>query len=241
MLSLLQTRNAKPLVFGHRGSCEEYPENTILSFDMAVKQGALGIETDLYFTHDMQMVCFHDLYLNRLTTGSGRIDQMSLNDLSRVKVTKNAPVPQPIPTIFELLDWCPSENYLIFELKDHRFGDLKNLADLLNLLDKYNVVERSMLSSFSRKVLAKIKQLNPYMLTNFITFHRFTPIPDADFTTPLFPIFWINPSYIQLAHSMKKYVTAWDPHPELRMQYYLANHLDLVTGDSPAKIIASLG
>jgi len=45
---------------GHRGSPQEYPENTIASFRAALNRGANGLEFDLCITKDRRLLVFHD-------------------------------------------------------------------------------------------------------------------------------------------------------------------------------------
>ncbi len=52
---------AKPLlIFGHRGSPKRFPENTLASFDAALREGADGFETDLRLLSDRTAVLYHD-------------------------------------------------------------------------------------------------------------------------------------------------------------------------------------
>lgn len=51
------------LIFGHRGFCHLYPENTILSHLKAIDAGAMGIETDLRITSDDEIILMHDTTL----------------------------------------------------------------------------------------------------------------------------------------------------------------------------------
>lgn len=48
------------LIFGHRGSPKRHPENTLASFDEALRAGADGFETDLRLLSDRVPVLFHD-------------------------------------------------------------------------------------------------------------------------------------------------------------------------------------
>ncbi|MBK5259140.1 MAG: glycerophosphodiester phosphodiesterase [Thermoanaerobaculia bacterium] len=51
----------KPLlIFGHRGSPKRFPENTLASFDQALREGADGFETDLRLLTDRTAVLYHD-------------------------------------------------------------------------------------------------------------------------------------------------------------------------------------
>lgn len=47
-------------IFGHRGSPKRHPENTLASFDEALRAGADGFETDLRLLSDGTAVLFHD-------------------------------------------------------------------------------------------------------------------------------------------------------------------------------------
>src|SRR5215210_3907597 len=48
------------LIYGHRGSPRRFPENTIASFEEALRAGADGFETDLRQLADRTAVLFHD-------------------------------------------------------------------------------------------------------------------------------------------------------------------------------------
>ena len=52
------------LIFGHRGSPRRFPENTLASFEEALRSGADGFETDLRLLADGVAVLFHDDELN---------------------------------------------------------------------------------------------------------------------------------------------------------------------------------
>lgn len=48
------------LVCGHRGSPVNEPENTILSFERALREGVNSLETDLCVTKDKEVILWHD-------------------------------------------------------------------------------------------------------------------------------------------------------------------------------------
>lgn len=58
---------AKKYVIGHRGACAYAPENTLPSYELAIKQGADFVEQDLQITKDGVLVCSHDETLERVT------------------------------------------------------------------------------------------------------------------------------------------------------------------------------
>lgn len=49
-----------PILFGHRGARGHSQENTVESFELALRLGATGIETDAWMTRDGHVVLDHD-------------------------------------------------------------------------------------------------------------------------------------------------------------------------------------
>ncbi len=75
---------ARPLVFGHRGASGERPENTLLSFERALAQGAQVIETDVHATRDGEVVILHDADVARTTNGRGDVAALSLAEVAQL-------------------------------------------------------------------------------------------------------------------------------------------------------------
>jgi glycerophosphoryl diester phosphodiesterase len=61
-----------PLI-AHRGASAYAPENTIAAVELAAKQGARWIETDVRLTADYGLVMIHDPTLDRTSDGEGPI------------------------------------------------------------------------------------------------------------------------------------------------------------------------
>ena len=60
-------------VIAHRGASAYYPENTMASFEAAVRMGADAIELDVHMSADRRIVVIHDETLERTTNGSGYV------------------------------------------------------------------------------------------------------------------------------------------------------------------------
>ncbi|MFN2499130.1 MAG: glycerophosphodiester phosphodiesterase family protein [Pyrinomonadaceae bacterium] len=60
-------RPARKILIAHRGASAYAPEHTLESYRLALKQGADFVEQDLQVTRDNQLVCLHDLTLERTT------------------------------------------------------------------------------------------------------------------------------------------------------------------------------
>ncbi|MFP4698544.1 MAG: glycerophosphodiester phosphodiesterase family protein [Eubacteriales bacterium] len=73
----------KPYIIAHRGASGIAPENTIVSFQKAIDQGAEGIELDVHLTKDEIPVVIHDETIDRTTDGSGYIKDFTFEELNR--------------------------------------------------------------------------------------------------------------------------------------------------------------
>lgn len=73
-----------PLVLGHRGCAGEAPENTLLSFERALAQGADILESDVQHTRDAVPVLLHDDDVIRTTDAAGAIRDFDASELARL-------------------------------------------------------------------------------------------------------------------------------------------------------------
>ena len=72
---------ADPLNFAHRGGVRDFPENTLYAYAEAALAGADVLEMDVYQTKDNQLVIIHDDTVDRTTNGTGRIIDLTLEEL----------------------------------------------------------------------------------------------------------------------------------------------------------------
>ncbi|KAK0541559.1 hypothetical protein OC835_000027 [Tilletia horrida] len=85
-----------------------FPENTIASFDRAIRDGSEGLESDVHITKDNVIVMFHDPSLERTTDGKGFIRDQNYHDgIEHVRTLKEPK--QQIPTFRELCDLLMKE------------------------------------------------------------------------------------------------------------------------------------
>ena len=74
-------RVSKGTGIAHRGG---RPENTLAAFRRAKAEGASAIEVDLEFTRDGHPVLLHDSTVDRTSSGSGRIADMTLEEIKKL-------------------------------------------------------------------------------------------------------------------------------------------------------------
>lgn len=108
-------------ICAHRGASESHPENTIAAFREAIRLGVHQIEFDVNMTKDGHLVLMHDLTVDRTTDGSGRVADLTLNQIKRLdagrwKDAKFAGL--RVPTLAEALEVMPPDIWLNIHLKD---------------------------------------------------------------------------------------------------------------------------
>ena len=69
-------------------------ENTLESFELALRLGATGLETDVWLTKDGQVVCDHDGVVNKL------LRRTPINNFNRDELVNS------IPSLEELFERC---------------------------------------------------------------------------------------------------------------------------------------
>ncbi|PDH69072.1 MAG: glycerophosphodiester phosphodiesterase [Acidimicrobiales bacterium MED-G01] len=97
----------KPAIqFAHRGARANAPENTLDAFELALRLGATGLETDVWLTSDGVPVLDHD---GVVRVG---IRRKSISKILRVDL------PTQIPSLEDLYRACGSNFELSIDLKD---------------------------------------------------------------------------------------------------------------------------
>jgi glycerophosphoryl diester phosphodiesterase len=143
-------------VIAHRGASAYAPENTIPSFELAVRQDAGCVEHDLHVTRDGVLVCLHDRSLERTTNvrdvfprhgrevreGSDTVRRWFVHDLTLAEVQQLdagswfSPefAGARVPTFDDLLDWATNRVAVLTELKDPEVYEASGV-DLLALCE----------------------------------------------------------------------------------------------------------
>ena len=71
----------KTQIFAHRGASGYAPENTMAAFELALEQGAQGIETDVHLSRDGKLVITHDPVMGRTIPAKGAVKDLTLTEL----------------------------------------------------------------------------------------------------------------------------------------------------------------
>ena len=75
-----------PLIIAHRGASYYAPENTLAAFQLAIDQGAEGVELDVQLSSDGVPVVIHDSTLERTGLRMEHVADLRADELAQVEV-----------------------------------------------------------------------------------------------------------------------------------------------------------
>ncbi|MEO2267225.1 glycerophosphodiester phosphodiesterase [Pseudoalteromonas pernae] len=151
-------------VFAHRGASGNYPENTQLAIENALLIGVDGIEVDLQSCLD-DYVIIHDSWLDRTTSGQGKVNATAYADIQNF----DAGLGQRVPGLQDVIGWVGNQTMLNLELK-HTFSLDKLVATLEQSVAEGNLQrEQLIVSSFDHHQLMWLKQHLPWVKIGALT------------------------------------------------------------------------
>lgn len=161
----------KPKIWAHRGASGYAPENTLEAFALAAQLGADGVELDVQFTKDRELVVIHDETIDRVSDGSGYVADYTLEELGHFCFNRTFPQSPParIPTLREVLELLrPTELTVNIELKTGICFYPGIEKAVLGLVQELGMEERIIYSSFNHSSIVKIRELSPEARTGFL-------------------------------------------------------------------------
>ena len=161
----------KTLMMGHRGSPTLITENTLPSFQKAIDQGVDGIEFDIRLSRDHQIVIFHDANLKMLSDRSERISDLSLTELQAIELYKNdAQIEDAyIPSLNDLVPLLWQMKVINIEIKSEGlFKEHAILKPLIAFLNKHQIDDKCIISSFNPLILMKLRLQRPETNIGFL-------------------------------------------------------------------------
>jgi len=168
-------------VHGHRGAAALRPENTIPSYQEAIRAGADYIEMDVAVTGDNVLVISHDPVINLdICTGAGgkrpiheltleQVRQYDCGSLTLKKFPRQVAVPGTrIPTLDEVLDLSKSSAIKFnIEIKsDPKWNNYTLPPDelskrVVDAVRKHQLEKRVLIQSFDFRVVKAVRAIAP--------------------------------------------------------------------------------
>jgi glycerophosphoryl diester phosphodiesterase len=148
---------AIPLIIGHRGASADAPENTLAAFGLALDQGADGVELDVQLSADGQLVVFHDDDVARMTSGQGKVADLTLAQLKQLTL----PAGQTIPTLDEVLESFGRQLLYNIEVKDFGWRNRGTETAVSDTIISHQLEEHVLISSFNPLALRRLRATLP--------------------------------------------------------------------------------
>lgn len=235
-----------PLIFGHRGARAYAPMNTIPAFELALEQGAQGVELDVYLSADSEIVVIHDDTVDATTDGAGEVRTKTLAELKDLDAGAwFAPeyAGTCIPTLDEVFEAIGQRAWVNVEIKSTTEDTDGIESAVAECLTRHQMQERVIVSSFNPYALRRFRDIMPQVplgylyhpawdtraLMHNITYEAYHPYYDI-----------IDETLMQQANRAGHMVNTWtinDPDEALRL-HQLGVHTFIT--DNPDTLVAKL-
>jgi len=156
----------RPIVIAHRGFSGRYPENTLRSFQEALKLPIDAIELDVRRTKDEVLIVIHDETVDRTTDGKGRVRDLMWKEIQKLdagswKGEKFAG--EGIPRLEEALELIGGQKGVFLEIKEP-----ETTEQVIETLRRFDALSWVKIGSFHPQAVAMSKKLAPEISASLI-------------------------------------------------------------------------
>jgi glycerophosphoryl diester phosphodiesterase len=246
-------------VLAHRGGRSLGPENTLYTFRKAADIGVDVIELDVRVSLDGQLVVIHDPTVDRTTNGSGRLQDMTLDQIKQLDAGHRWS-PQDgsgfplrgqgitVPTLNEVFESFPYQRINI-EMKSGNGFPVETLCSLIRTAHRLDSV---MVASFKDDLLDRFRSVCPEVATaagstdtqyfiglSIVGLSRMyrpealafqVPRVYGDFTV-------VNRAFVSAAHERNMKVHVWTINDPQTMQDLIRMQVDGIVTDYPDRLL----
>ncbi len=157
-----------PRLCAHRGYSAALPENTMPAYGAAIALGAKEIEFDLWRTTDGVIVSCHDSKLDRVSTGTGRVDEKTYAELLEYDfgIKNNEKLAGlPIATFEDILQKFGGRAIMNIHIKSKPGSEVPDeyIHQIVGLLDQYDCRKHAYFVCGNDNLLRATKRLYPDM------------------------------------------------------------------------------
>jgi glycerophosphoryl diester phosphodiesterase len=161
----------RSLVFAHRGFGDHGPDNSLYAVERAMEAGMDGVDVDGQFTRDGELVIYHDLSVDRLTSGTGKVRDKTAAEMLALDLGPkydSAFTGAYVRTFEDFVRSVKGRGILMVELKVPGAGATGIEERAVAVIRRHSAHADVVLSSFNPLVLRRLKRLDPQVRTAFI-------------------------------------------------------------------------
>ena len=242
------------LNISHRGGKRFAPEETMEAFTHAVSVGTDVLELDIHTTSDGVVVVMHDDTVDRTTSGTGSIKNMTFEELRQLDAgyhyTLDGGATFPyrgeglvVPTLQEVLEAFP-DMYFIIEIKQFHPA---MIDEALQVLYDTEMEARVVVGSFYDSVLTDFREAEPRILTSYgvlemMDLLQLTPETEAEYVRPAYIIQippkqgntdLLTPELRALVDRLGLKTHVWTINDRAEMEHLMTLGIDGIMTDDP--------
>jgi glycerophosphoryl diester phosphodiesterase len=237
-----------PLKIGQRGAAGEAPENTLASFELALREGAEGIALDVHLSSDGVPVVIGDARLSRTTPAGGRVREKQANTLIQLDAgswfnhrfpsrAKRKYARESIPLLFEVLHWVREQKCMALIAISRPSPEAE--AKVLKEIDRAQVHHLTRVIAQNLPGLRRLRQLDTkvnlglHILSRPPAIHKAKAL-GAEVLLPRWTA--VSPSFIHRAHQASMLVIPWTVDSPRQMRRTLLAGVDGIITNYPARL-----
>lgn len=170
-MPFFEKKKTRTYNIAHRGGGALAPEETLEAFAKSEEAGADMFEYDVHITKDGHLIASHDATVDRITTGTGYINDLTLTEIKALDagekfVDVNGESPYKgqgvqLATVEEIFLLFPHKRAVI-ELKDTNRPELYEAMnqEIWRLIQQYNMEDKVIIASFDHKINQRFKEIS---------------------------------------------------------------------------------
>lgn len=194
------------------------------AFNLAIQQGADGVELDAKLSADGEVIVIHDLTVDRTTNGHGRVATFKLADLRALDAGsffserfRGAQIPK-LDEVFEVIG---RQGLINVELTNYTTPRDRLVEKVCALVQKHNLQKKILFSSFFASNLKRAAQLLPEVPRGLLALKGWKGIWARSFGfmfgeyQALHPhIADVNAPQVARVHKLKRRIHVWPANSE---------------------------
>ena len=232
-----------PIIFAHRGASAHAPENTLAAFELAIEQGADGIELDVKLSADGKVVVIHDPTVDRTTGAHGRVKDLPLAELRAMDAGSSFSVKfqnERIPTLEEVFETVGKRTFINVELTNYNSPRDHLVESVCALVKKFGMQKRVLFSSFLSSNLSHARRYLPGVPTGLLALDGVLGLWPRSFGFAFGRYDALHPNIknvtqqqIYFVHRLKRRIHVWTVNDAADLQRLFKWGVDAVFTDDP--------
>jgi glycerophosphoryl diester phosphodiesterase len=224
----------RPLIYAHRGSSFDHPENTRAAFMAAITDGADGFECDLRLTKDNQVIIWHDSNMLRIANHKAVVAHTEYPELKEIY--------PDLMLLTELLEIASEyKKALALETKhpvpsgnevENKILELVKPLNIALLSFSWLAIEKAVRFETGIETVALVNALNAPIMNRFSSAKSFAPSIEEIRN---------HPEIVAKYKSEGKRVFVWTVNEVNDLKLCAQLGVDVVITDMPARAVSELG